>query len=151
MVPRSGMHRPSKTPWTIPRHFHARHPLDRVRTPMEGLYPRCKLCGMQVSPCATTHRASKYCWKMTARKLQHKTAADSTLALKIKCLAYGKELQRVEVFKYLEQLLIFDDNNLRAVMVNLKKACGMWARVSPVLWSENSSQRVCRKFSREMV
>ena len=36
----------------------------------------------------------------------------------------------MEVFKNLGRLFAFDDNNIQAVQSNLKKACGLWARVS---------------------
>jgi hypothetical protein len=37
-------------------------------------------------------------------------------------MAYGDELERVEVFKYLGRLLAYDDNDAWAVRGNIKKA-----------------------------
>ena len=39
-------------------------------------------------------------------------------------------MERVEVFKYLGRLLAYDDNDAQAVRGNLKKAPGVWARLS---------------------
>jgi hypothetical protein len=39
------------TTWNLQRHFNDRHPLDMVITPGEGVYPRCRLCGLQTNPC----------------------------------------------------------------------------------------------------
>ena len=36
--------------------------------------------------------------------------------------AYGKELDRVEVFKYLGRLIAFDNNDIHAIRSNLMKA-----------------------------
>ena len=53
--------------------------------------------------------------------------------------AYGDELERVEVFKYLGCLRAFDDNDIMVVWASLKKARKCWARVSKVLRAENAS------------
>ena len=47
---------------------------------------------------------------------------NSARALDVTFTAYGVELDRVEVFKYLGRLLGMDDNDLQAVRANLKKA-----------------------------
>ena len=48
-------------------------------------------------------------------------------------IVYDAELKRVEQFKYLGRMLAMDDNNLSAMRRNLKKARGMWGRLSRVL------------------
>jgi hypothetical protein len=60
--------------------------------------------------------------------------------------AYGKELERVEVFEYLGRLLAYDDNDALVVRGNLKKVQGVWARLSRMIRAENASPRVCGKF-----
>jgi hypothetical protein len=60
--------------------------------------------------------------------------------------AYGKELKRVEVYKYLGRLLAYNNNDTQAVRNNLKKAQGIWARLSRMIRAENASPRVCGVF-----
>ena len=57
----------------------------------------------------------------------------------------------MEVFKYLGCLIAFDDNHTQAVRGNLKKACGVWARISHVLRAENASDHVCGMFNKATV
>ena len=65
-----------------------------------------------------------------ARKVQYAAAERAHTALQQAFTAYGAELERVEVFKYLGRLLAYDDNDAQAVRGNLKKARGVWARLS---------------------
>jgi hypothetical protein len=64
---------------------------------------------------------------------------DSQLALATQFYAYGKELERVAVFKYLGRLLACDDNDTQAMQGNLAKARKCWAWVSCVLRAENAA------------
>jgi hypothetical protein len=65
--------------------------------------------------------------------------------------AYGAELERVEVFKYLGRLLAYDDNDNQAVRGNLKKARCVWARLSRTIRAENASPRACGIFYKATV
>jgi hypothetical protein len=53
-------------------------------------------------------------------------------------MAYGEELEQVEVFKYLGQLIAYNDANNQATRSNLRKAPVCWAQVSCVLRAENA-------------
>ncbi len=66
-------------------------------------------------------------------------------------MVYGEDLERVEVFKYLERLLAYDNNNSQAMRANLKKARKSWVRVSRVLRAENASRKVCGVFYKAVV
>ena len=57
-----------------------------------------------------------------ASKLQHWAAAPSIEALQHEITAYGEELARVEIFKYLGRLISYDDNDAQAMRSNLMKA-----------------------------
>ena len=88
---------------------------------------------MQVTPWASDHRSYALCVEMGEKWEQHAAVAESARALDVEFMAYGEPLERVEVIKYVGQLLSFDDdNNARAVMSNLKKARGQWSRISKV-------------------
>ena len=65
------------------------------------------------------------------------------MALDAKFYAYGEELERVEVFKYLGRLIAFDDDETQVVRGNLANARRVWAWISRVLRAENVSARVC--------
>ncbi len=89
------------------------------------------------------HQATALCRERYAQLVQHETAATAQLTLNTRFYAYGEELERVEVFKYLGQLLSYDDNDTQAMRANLAKAHRCWARVSQVLRAENASPKVC--------
>jgi hypothetical protein len=57
----------------------------------------------------------------------------------------------VEVFKYLGRLLAYDDNDAQAVRGNLKKARGVWSRLSHTIRAENASPRTCGIFYKATV
>ncbi len=57
----------------------------------------------------------------------------------------------MEVFKYLGRLLAYDNNDTQAVRNNLKKARGVWARLSRMIRAENASPRVCGIFYKATV
>jgi hypothetical protein len=66
-------------------------------------------------------------------------------------MVYSDEIERVEVFKYLGRLLAYDDNDARAVRGNLRKAWGIWVRLSHTIRSENASPRACSVFYKATV
>jgi hypothetical protein len=103
---------------------------------------------MQTAPGALlrNHQATALCRERYEQLVQHETTATSRLALNTQFYAYGEELERVEVFKYLGRLLSYDDNDTQAMRANLAKARGCWARVSQVLRAENASPKVCGVF-----
>ena len=99
-----------------------------------------------MNPTATGHQTTKTCEAMHPVRLQQKAVSDSAVALDAKFYAYGEELERVEVFKYLGRLIASDDDDTQAVRGNLAKARRVWARISRVLRAENASARVCGMF-----
>jgi hypothetical protein len=92
------------------------------------------------------HQKTELCEERWHQRVQHETATIARLSLEIWFFAYGEELQHVEVFKYLGQLLLHDDNDTQAMRANLAKARRCWVLVSQVLRSENVSPKVCGVF-----
>jgi hypothetical protein len=131
------------------------HPQDLVVCPSEGSapLPRCTRCGMQTAAGALMrkHQETKLCMERLHQQVQHKTAVATRLYLKTRFFAYGEELEQVEVFKYLGQLLLYDDNDTQAMRGDLPKARRCWVQVSRVLRSENASPKVCAVFNKATI
>ncbi|KAL7523823.1 hypothetical protein ACHAXR_000346, partial [Thalassiosira sp. AJA248-18] len=83
--------------------------------------------------------------------MQREAAASAARSLDVVFTAYDEELERVEVFKYLGRLLAFDDNDMRAVRNNLKKARKSWRMLSRLLRAESIGPRVCGMFYKAVV
>ena len=69
-------------------------------------------------------RRTELCQRGWERKRQHAAAVCSQEALERSFTAYGEELERVEVFKYLGRLIAYDDADTQAMRSNLRKARG---------------------------
>ncbi len=81
-------------------------------------------------------------------RLQHEAATHSQQALQQDFFCGGDELERVEVFKYLGQMLAYDDNDTQAMQSNLKKSQRCWARIWRVLREENATPQVSGVFTK---
>jgi hypothetical protein len=76
------------------------------------------------------HYETALCRDGVARREQHAAAEHVHLSLSQMFTVYGKELERVEVFKYLGHLLAYDNNNAQAVRGNLNEVLAVWSRLS---------------------
>jgi hypothetical protein len=63
----------------------------------------------------------------------------------------GEVLEKVESFRYLGRILGQDDDNIRAVRSQIKKARGIWAQVGQVLQADNTPPKVSAKFYKAVV
>jgi hypothetical protein len=140
----------ASTKWNFRCHFLDHHPQDLVYLPSKGTVPlpRCKRCGMQMERGALLgrHQRTQLCQEGWDKKVQHEAAETARVALTQLFMAYGDELERVEVFKYLGRLLAYNDNDTQAMRGNLKKARKSWGWVSHILRAENASPKVCGVF-----
>ncbi len=145
----------SGTRFNLRCHFLMQHPQDLVCIPIEGSQPlpKCEQCGLQMplEDLSQGHHWTALCQRGWERKGQHVAAVRSQQALGRSFTAYGEELERVKVFKYLGQLIEYDDANNQAMRSNLRKARGCWAWVSCVLRAENASPPTCRMFYKATV
>jgi hypothetical protein len=132
----------ASTQWNLRRPFMDHHPQDFVICPSEGSapLPTCTRSGTQMAAGALMHKhqETELCKERWRQQGQHETAAATRLSPETWFFAYGEELEWVKVFKYLGQLLSYDDNDTQAMRGNLAKARRCWARVSQVLRSENA-------------
>jgi hypothetical protein len=133
------------------RHFRDVHPLDLVRVPSEGSFSRCERCAMQVNPVYPRHVQMKECKVWVERQRQRETAISSALALRQQFTVRGDVLKRMEVFKYLGQMLAQDNDDVRAVQAQLQKARAVWARVGQVLCSQNVAPFAAARFYQAIV
>ena len=92
------------------------------------------------------HHCTELCQRRWERKRQHAAAMRSQEALGRSFTAYGEELEQVEAFKYLGQLIAFDDADTQPMRSNLRKARECWAWISHVLRAEIISPRTCGMF-----
>ncbi len=115
--------------------------------------PLCDRCRVQILFAAINgrHYETALCKDGVVRKAQHAAAERAHLALHQTFTAHGQELERVEVFKYLNRLLAYDNNGTQAVRGNLKKAHSVWARLSRTIRADNASPRVCGIFYKATV
>ena len=65
--------------------------------------------------------------------------------------AYGKELRRVDRFKYLGRVLSYDDSDTPAIRRNLKRARAAWGRLSTVIAKESVPPPVAGMFYQAVV
>ncbi len=63
----------------------------------------------------------------------------------------GEVLEKVDLFHFLGQILAQDDDDVRAVRQQIKKAQEIWARVGQVLTVENTPPKVSTKFYKTAV
>ena len=138
---------------SLRRHFADRHHNDLVSTPVDGCPPKCEECGLQVTLAARLrgHETTQLCQDLEERRSQRRAARESMDALGVEFTAYGDTLERVEVFKYLGRLIVFDDTDAQAIASNLMKARKSWSRISKVLRADNASPKVCGMFYKATV
>ncbi len=97
------------------------------------------------------HYKTEMCKVGVARKVQYAAAERAHTALQQAFTVYCEELERVEVFKYLSRLLAYNNNDAQAVRGNLKKARGIWVRLSRMIRAENASPHACGIFYKATV
>ena len=137
--------------YMLRRHFRDLHPKDSVEVPWEGHYPRCERCAMQCNPRYPRHIHSQVCQTGVDRRTQRDSAITSALALRQLFYVEGEVLEKVESFRYLGRILAQDDEDVRAVRSQIKKARGTWARVGQVLQADNTPPKVSAMFYKAVV
>ena len=113
--------------------------INNMGFPGEGVLPKCGVCNMQINFAnAPNHKRSQTCQQMGEIFQQHFNAEIVPRSLEETFMAYGVELERIEVFKYLGRYLSYSDSDAQTLRKNLGKARGMWGRLSRVLRKENA-------------
>jgi hypothetical protein len=102
------------------------HPQDLVVIPSKGTvpFPKCERCGLQTKVGALygKHQRTWFYREWWERRMQHEASEAARIALARTFTAYGEDLKKVEVIKYLGRLLAYNNNDSQAIQSNLKKA-----------------------------
>ncbi len=132
----------SSTRFILHQHFLMWHSQDLVCIPIKGslTLPWCKWCLLQIplENLSRGHHQTGLYQRGQERKWQHEAAVHSQQALKHTFCANREDLEWVEVFKYLGQLILYNDADNQAMWSNLQKAIRCWAWDSWVLQAKNT-------------
>ncbi len=82
---------------------------------------------------------------------QRDLAVSAALALRKLFHVEGEVLEKVDLIRYLGWILAQDDDDVRAVRQQIKKARAIWARVGQVLTAENMPPKFRAKFYKAVV
>jgi hypothetical protein len=139
------------SPYMLRHHFQDLHPEDTVEIPREGNFPRCKRCTMQCNPRCPQHIHTQVCSLGAERRTQRDSAILAALALRKLFHVQEEVLEKVDSFQYLGRILAQNNDEVRAVRQQIKKARGIWARVGQVLTADNTPPKVGTKFYKAIV
>jgi hypothetical protein len=106
---------------------------------------------MQCNPAYPKHVQTKTCLVGRERREQREKAIDAALALRQLFYVNGDVLGKVDAFRYLGRIVAQDDDDICAVRSQIKKARGIWARVSQILRAENAPPKIRAKFYKAVV
>jgi hypothetical protein len=134
------------TPYMLCQHFQDLHPKDTVEILREGTFPQCKHCTMQCNLRYPRHIHTQVCSLGAELQTQRDSAVTAALALHKLFHVEGELLEKVDLFRYLGRILAQDNDDVRAVRQQIKKAWGVWARVGQVLTADNTPPKVSAKF-----
>ncbi len=139
------------SPYMLRRHFRDLHPKDTVEIPREGNFPWCKRCTMQCNPRYPRHIHTQVCLPGAEQQTQQDLAVLAALALHKLFRVEGEVLAKVDLFRYLGWILAQDNDDVRAVRQQIKKAREIWTRVGQVLTAENTLPKVSAKFDKAVM
>ncbi len=139
------------SPYMLRCHFRDLHPKDTMEIPREGNFPWCEHCTMQCDLRYSRHIHTQVCSLGVEQRTQRDLAILAALALRKLFHVEGEVLEKVDFFRYLGRILAQDDDDIRAVRQQIKKARGIWARVRQVLMADNTPPKVSAKFYKAVV
>ncbi len=110
------------SPYMLRRHFQDLNLKDTVEILREGNFPRCERCTMQCNPWYPRHIHTQVCLLGAEQRTQRDSAVLAALALRKLFHVEGEVLEKVDLFRYLGQILAQDDDDVRALRQQIKKA-----------------------------
>jgi hypothetical protein len=134
-------------------HFQNRHPQDSIHILEEHPtpFPKCELCGFQVSLGSRNHQNTQMCKEGLKRKQQIDAAMQSHRAQAVSFQACNTPLDKVDTFKYLGRYFTSTDSDWPTLYKNLQKARAKWAIIAKVLVRDNATPRVSGMFYKAVV
>ncbi len=139
------------SPYILRHHFQDLHPKDTVEIPREGTFQQCEHSMMQCNLRYPRHIHTQVCLLGVEQWTQRDSAVTAALALHKLFHVDGELLEKVDLFQYLGRILAQDDDDVRAVRQQIKKARGIWAGVGQVLMADNTPLMVSAKFYKAVV
>jgi hypothetical protein len=103
------------TPYMLCRRSWDLHPKDTMEISREGTFLWCKHCTMQCNPRCLWHIHTQVCLLGVKQHTQWDSAVTAALALRKLFHVDGELLEKVDLFRYLEQILAQDNDDIRAV------------------------------------
>ena len=95
---------------TFYRHFCLRHPNADIIVHSDGVLPKCQLCGMRCTN-LQRHQGSATCKKAHQRRRHEKLQKEQARANDISFTVNGKQIDRVNEFRYLGIIFSDDDDD----------------------------------------
>ena len=103
--------------------------MDLVDVPGEVVLPSCRICNMQPNFVTAPnpnpnndHEQSQACERMGTKFQQHVNTEVATRALEETSTAYGVDLERVQVFKYLGMNSAYADSDAQAIRKKFERS-----------------------------
>jgi hypothetical protein len=106
---------------------------------------------MQCNPRYPRHIYTQVCLLGAEQRTQQDSAISAALALCKLFHVEGEVLEKVDLFQYLGRVLAQDNDDIRPVRQQIKKARGIWARVGQVLTADNTPPKTRAKFYKAVV
>jgi hypothetical protein len=139
------------SPYMLRRHFWDLHPKDTVEISREGTFPQCEHYTIQCNPLYPRHIHSQVCKLGAEQWTQRDLAVMMALALCKLFYIEGELLEKEDLLQYLRRILAQDNDDVRAVRNQVKKARGIWTRVGQILTAVNTPLKVSAKFYKAVV
>ena len=132
------------------RHFRSRHSFAGVRFPGEGELVSCPHCDLKVLS-LDRHIGSKVCEKAAERARKRCQVTANREADQVVFTIGDQPIQKVSTFKYLGRILSANDDDLPAVVANVRCARQRWGQVAQLLVREGASTATMSYFYKAVV
>ena len=131
--------------FSIYRHFIYRHLDNEIVISEDGILTKCNRCGMRVSN-LLTQQQSPTCAKGWRRRENEVKQAAQARADNVCFMVNGKQIERVNQFRYLGRIFDAHDDDRMCIQDNLRKARQRWNAIAKILKVEGSNAKTMATF-----